>query len=262
MIVANLSGGRDSTTMVVKTLESGKDIDKIIFCDTLYEFPQMYEYIDKLDSWLQRKFNKTIIRLKPSEDILHKWAFTYEIQKGENKGRFRGLPKAIGLDYCTRELKANVTRDYVKALSPNKFKNKILIGYTYNEVENGRISNLSYGISEYPLHEYRFNELECENFLKERGIANPLYKHFKRTGCYLCPKQSTQSLYNLYRFYKQEWAKCKDMEKLAKEINAVTQTFKPNKTLDEYEKDFKKLEATPSLTINIEYEEEAVCFCK
>lgn len=262
MIVANLSGGRDSTTMVVKTLESGKDIDKIIFCDTLYEFPQMYEYIDKLDSYLQRKFNKTIIRLKPSEDILHKWAFTYEIQKGENKGRFRGLPKAIGLDYCTRELKANVTRDYVKALSPNKFKNKILIGYTYNEVENGRISNLSYGISEYPLHEYKFNELECENFLKERGIANPLYKHFKRTGCYLCPKQNTQSLYNLYRFYKQEWAKCKDMEKLAKEINAVTQTFKPNKTLDEYEKDFKKLEAMPSLDISIEYEEEAVCFCK
>lgn len=34
MVFANLSGGRDSSCMVVKWLESGYDIDYIIFCDT------------------------------------------------------------------------------------------------------------------------------------------------------------------------------------------------------------------------------------
>lgn len=259
MTVANLSGGRDSSAMVVKWLEMGNKLDKIIFCDTLYEFPQMYEYLDKLNEYLKRKFDKEITFLKPNDDTLHKWCFEYPIQKGENIGRLRGLPKAMGMDFCTRELKANVTRDYVKSLSPNKFKNDVLIGYTFNEVERGRQSSLSYGVSRYPLHEWHFNEPECTNFLKQRGIANPLYKYFERTGCFLCPKQSTRSLKALYENYPQLWQKCKELENKAKELNCVTQTLKPLKTLQEYEKAFKE---NPSFDFSDDYESEHICFCK
>ena len=54
MISANLSGGRDSSAMVVKYLESGNTLDYVIFCDTGFEFEEMYEYIDKLDLYLQK----------------------------------------------------------------------------------------------------------------------------------------------------------------------------------------------------------------
>lgn len=259
MTIANLSGGRDSTAMVVKWLEMGNSLDKIIFCDTLYEFPQMYDYLNQLNAYLKAKFNKEITFLKPSCDILKKWAFEYPIQRGEYAGRLRGLPKALGLDYCTRELKANATRDFIKNLSNNKFKNDVLIGYTYNEVERGRISNLSYGVSVYPLHQWHFNEYECEEFLKKRAIANPLYKHFERTGCFLCPKQNTRSLKALFENYPNLWEKMKQMENKAQELNCVTQTFKANKSLIEYERLFKE---NPSFDFSDDYESEHICFCK
>lgn len=64
MIFANLSGGRDSSAMIIKWLESNNPLDYIIFCDTKYEFKEMYEYLDKLDEYLKRKFNKSITRLE------------------------------------------------------------------------------------------------------------------------------------------------------------------------------------------------------
>lgn len=60
LTIANLIGGRDSTAMVIRYLELGNNIDYILFCDTAFEFPAMYEYIEKLILYLQRNFNKSI----------------------------------------------------------------------------------------------------------------------------------------------------------------------------------------------------------
>ncbi|WP_276953168.1 phosphoadenosine phosphosulfate reductase domain-containing protein [Helicobacter rodentium] len=259
MTFANLSGGRDSTAMVVRYLELGGKIDFILFCDTHYEFPQMLEYIDKLESYLLEKFNQKLTRLKSEKDLLVKWAYEYPITRGENQGKLRGLPKTIGMDYCTRELKAKPTREFVKNKSPNAFKNTILIGYTYNEVENGRTSSLDYGVAEYPLHQWQWNEVEIERFLRERGIANPLYAHFERTGCFCCPKQSKKSLLNLFKFYPKEWEKCKQMEARAKELGCLNTTFKPNLSCVELESQFKR---NPTMDFTSAYTEDMVCFCR
>ena len=259
MTFANLSGGRDSTAMVVRYLELCGKIDYIVFCDTHYEFPQMLEYIDKLESYLLEKFNQRLTRLRSKEDIFAKWAFTYPITRGENQGKLRGLPKTIGMDYCTRELKAKPSRAFVKNKSPNAFKNTILIGYTYNEVENGRTSSLDYGVAEYPLHQWQWNEREVEAYLRERGIANPLYQHFERTGCYMCPKQSKKSLYALYKHYPQEWEKCKELEKRAQELNCLNTTLKPNITFAELEQEFKR---NPTMDFTQDYSDEMICFCR
>ena len=85
MTFANLGGGRDSTAMVVRYLELGGKIDYIVFCDTHYEFPQMLEYIDKLESYLLEKFNQKLTRLKSEEDLLVKWAYEYPIAKQTNE---------------------------------------------------------------------------------------------------------------------------------------------------------------------------------
>lgn len=268
MTFANLSGGRDSTTMVIKYLELGRKIDYIIFADTLYEFSEMYEYIDKLDLYLKQKFNKSITRLKPKEDILYKWAFSYAITKGEHKGKLRGLPMKVLKDYCTRELKVNPIKAFIKEKLGGSFKpflTQVLIGYTYNEVENGRVTNLDYATAIYPLHEFRMNEKECEDFLKQRGIANPLYKHFKRTGCFLCPKQSKNSWFMLYKHYPKLFDIAKSFESEAKRLNCINQTFNINKSLEELEQEFKNISSFDDLGLefnNLDYDVEHVCFCK
>ncbi len=262
MTLANLSGGRDSTAMVVKWLESGKDLDYIIFCNTGFEFPAMYSYISKLDNYLKKHFNKQITIIQ-NGNTMEKWAFEKPISKGKDEGRKRGLPKVVGKDYCTRELKIKPTRDFVLSKSPNKFKNTALISYTYNEVENGRVSNLEYAISCYPLHEWKMNEPEVTEFLKERGIMNPLYNDFSRTGCFFCPKQSLRSFYTLFKKYPQEWEFMKKWEKHASDLNCVNTTWHRDFKLTELEERFKKegVEREQEL-FNNDYAESETCFCR
>ena len=47
--VVALSGGKDSTAMLLGMIERGMPIDCILFCDTGLEFPAMYEHIAKLE---------------------------------------------------------------------------------------------------------------------------------------------------------------------------------------------------------------------
>ena len=47
MNIVSFSGGKDSTAMLLMMIEKGMKIDKVIFCDTGAEFPQMYEHIKK-----------------------------------------------------------------------------------------------------------------------------------------------------------------------------------------------------------------------
>lgn len=260
MIFANLSGGRDSTAMIVRALEMGIDVDFILFCDLGFEFSLMYEYIEKLDLYLKQNFNKKITTLD-CRGIIEKWAFVYPIVRGEKKGRLRGLPREVGLDYCTREGKARPIGDFVKKVGGNNaFKNKIMIGYTADEVKKGRIVNLNYANAIYPLADWGWNEQECESFLRERGIANPLYKHFKRTGCYFCPHQNKQSLFNLWKYYPQEWEKSKALEMIAKEKGCLNTSFKISKSLSEYQKEFKKVGLLDFGDDS--YQDSEICFCK
>lgn len=256
MIVANLSGGRDSTAMLIRFLELGNKIDYIIFCDTGFEFPEMYDYIDKLDLYIQRNFNQSITRLDSSKEI-ERWAFEKPIAKGQLIGQLRGLPYVNRKDYCTRETKINPTKRFMQSKCSEKYRTTALIGYTHREVENGRTSTLDYAISRYPLHEWGWNEKEVSNFLKERQIMNSLYNLFERTGCYLCPKQNKASLYNVYRHYPHLWQKMKDLEAKAKRLNCVNQTFKL-KSLIEYEKEFAGIQ---KFDFGDEFQEHDTCFC-
>ena len=47
--VVSLSGGKDSTAMLLMMLERGRQIDGILFCDTALEFPGLYAHLDKLE---------------------------------------------------------------------------------------------------------------------------------------------------------------------------------------------------------------------
>ena len=47
--IVSLSGGKDSTALLLRLLEEGKPVDDILFSDTGMEFPQMYEHLQKLE---------------------------------------------------------------------------------------------------------------------------------------------------------------------------------------------------------------------
>ena len=53
--VITLSGGKDSTALLVLMIEKGMPLDCVINADTGMEFPEMYEHLAKLDGYLFRE---------------------------------------------------------------------------------------------------------------------------------------------------------------------------------------------------------------
>ena len=72
--IVSLSGGKDSTAMLLIMIETKIKIDHIVFFDTGWEFPGMSEHMDKLEKYIGRE----IIRLKPRIDfteLFNKYGF-------------------------------------------------------------------------------------------------------------------------------------------------------------------------------------------
>ena len=53
--VLSLSGGKDSTALLLLLLEKNMPIDAVIYADTGMEFPEMEAHIAKLDNLLFRE---------------------------------------------------------------------------------------------------------------------------------------------------------------------------------------------------------------
>ena len=63
--IVSLSGGKDSTAMLLRMLEEGMPVDIILFCDTGLEIEGRYHHIDKLEKYIGR----SITRLKSDYDF-------------------------------------------------------------------------------------------------------------------------------------------------------------------------------------------------
>ena len=48
----SLSGGKDSTAMLLMMLERGMPIDAVLYPDSGMEFPEMYDHLSKVDALL------------------------------------------------------------------------------------------------------------------------------------------------------------------------------------------------------------------
>ncbi|WP_085829048.1 phosphoadenosine phosphosulfate reductase family protein [Clostridium massiliodielmoense] len=222
--IVMFSGGKDSTAMLLKLIEEGEKIDKIVFADTGLEFPDMYRYIERVQDYIKKEI--TIVKGDVSFD---QWFYS-PWTKGKKKGQVRGFPQVVGLGcWAKRELK-------IKPLKKAEGKgNEIFIGIAADEKH--RIYREEYqhdNIYRLPLVEWGMNEKDCINMLKERNLLNPLYTIFKRLGCWLCPKQGMGSLKKLYQNYPDLWDKLKKYE-----VDSPT-GFKINATLEELEQRFKE----------------------
>ena len=54
-VVVSLSGGKDSTAMLLGMLEHGEHIDEIVYADSSVEFPGMYKHIQKIQEYLKER---------------------------------------------------------------------------------------------------------------------------------------------------------------------------------------------------------------
>lgn len=261
--IASWSGGWDSSCMVVLVLEKGLPLDYIVFTDTLAEFDEMYEYIEKFKAYIKRRFNMDITIIDP-DTTFEDWAFT-KITRGDREGKIRGLPLTTVPCYWKRESKIYPFDRWVKKLGITEYKQ--YIGYTYSELQRAKLKADSEGKSLadnqiYPLIDFKMTEQDVGYFLKSRSIDNPLYKHFTRTGCYFCPKQRIEDFYLVYKHHPEKWEKIIQYEILAKNAKAVNTQFSKHASALEMEQLFKKKDKQKSFIFPDDHIEEEYCFCK
>lgn len=195
--IVNLSGGKDSTAMLLRLLELGMRVDRVVFADTGFEFPELYEYLKRVEDYTHIK----IEFLYPTKTF-EEW-FSGELTRGKKEGEPRGMPQVLTPCYWSRESKI------VPLEKVQQEAEVVYVGIAFDEQhrmmkEAGKIK--------YPLVDWGWTEQDCVDYLNKKKMFNPLYVNFNRLGCWLCPQQSTNSLYVLWKNYPELWSKLKALE--------------------------------------------------
>ncbi len=262
--IATISGGKDSVTMCDLLLKNGHQVDEIIFADTLLEFDEMYEYIEKLKKYFKDRYDKDITVLTP-KSTFEVWCLG-TITKGDRKGQIRGIPTVDGMCYWRREAKVRLVERYLKDKYP-KDKKTVYLGYTVEEDRSAtaEVSNLVY---EYPLKDkFKYRESDCIQYLAMQEMENVLYRFFTRLGCFLCPFQSEKSWYELWLNFPKLWKILVDIEYTLYEFEMMGKTvinkhwFSSHRTCEDMEAIFKEKKKQGNL---FDFSDEPLkdCFCK
>lgn len=214
--------------MLLKMIENNMQIDEIVYCNIMAtptigaEYPEMYEYLDKVDKYLIKTIGKKITRLE-SPISFEKQFYTVK-QRGKYEGKIYGFPWNLGA-WCNSKLKVQTLDQYLK----KQGEYISYIGIAYDEPKRfGRLA-----INERaPLYDWQMTEKDCLQYTKENGLYNPLYDKFKRLGCWFCVKQGLDSLRILRHDYPEYWKMMLDWQKDS-EVK-----FKPNYTIQQLEERF------------------------
>ena len=195
--VLSLSGGKDSTAMLLRLLEEKRPVDLILFCDTGLEFPQMYEHLDRLQAYIGRP----IIRLKAEHDFEY-YFFDYSPKrKNPALEQHKGLswPGPRGC-WCTGILKTRVIAAYLREMK-KQYEVIEYVGIAADETKRMKTAC-------YPLVEWAMTEKDCLAYCYERGFDwGGLYQIFRRVSCWCCPLQGLDELRRLHEYFPHLWNK-------------------------------------------------------
>ena len=231
--IAMLSGGRDSTSMVFQLLERGLPLDYILFTDTESEFPEMYEYLNKVNEALKRYGHKIIVLQHKRGESFEDWCFG-KVTRGKRKGLVRGLPMVTQPCYWKREAKVYPFDNFLKT---NNIGSHIqYIGYTASERDRANVKNAN---QKFPLIELNMCEADVDRHLLSIDLVNPLYRFFERTGCYFCPYQKIRGFYVLWKKYPMQWEYMKSLEERLDALDTINPQWNIRYTMKELEYAFE-----------------------
>jgi len=230
--VVSLSGGKNSTAMLLKLLEKNHKVDEIVYVDTKTEFPELYEHLDQLEEYLQENYGLGITRLEFDHDIPY-YMTKYKRKKEEQKDKPLGFP-SLRIRWCTA-MKRDVFNKYIR--DKNLTEIVVYIGFAKEEKHRAklmpRVKNMRF---EYPLLLWDMTSEDCLTYCKQRGFDwNGIYEKFDHLGCWICPFQSLKSIKTLIKEYPEKWQAIKRIEKHLRDLGVKQWKFRADYSTDEIE---------------------------
>jgi 3'-phosphoadenosine 5'-phosphosulfate sulfotransferase (PAPS reductase)/FAD synthetase len=192
-----LSGGKDSTALAIYMRDRHPEINmEYVFCDTHKELPETYEYLTRIEAYL----DKPVIRLSSDlgERGFDHWLTMY-----------RGYLPSPSMRWCTRKLKIEPFERYVGDDPVDLY-----IAIRADEHREGYISTKPNLTPVYPFKEAGITKSEVFRILEESGIGLPeYYKWRTRSGCYFCFFQRKSEWVGLLKNHPDSFSLAKTYEK-------------------------------------------------
>jgi 3'-phosphoadenosine 5'-phosphosulfate sulfotransferase (PAPS reductase)/FAD synthetase len=230
--VASCSFGKDSLAAIIARLERGKPVDEAVYCRIMFdegisaEFPEHEEWIHSHAIPLLKArygIKTTIVR---SPLTYCEQFYTKYVRSKEKAGLYYGFPMMLG-PWCNSRLKVSPIEKWQKTAGDCS----IIVGIAADE--DKRINRATVDGKTLPLVEYGITEVEAFGICQRAGLLSPAYRGGRqRLGCWFCHNQRVGELRRLRQEYPELWLRLMAMEKDS------FRTFKPGKTLIEYEERF------------------------
>lgn len=241
----SLSGGKDSTAMLLLMIEKGMPIDIVLTADTGMEFPEMYEHLEKVDGYLYRQRGLHITTLRNPKGF--EWLMFDEPKRKPSAIQRRieanislcgnGWP-GIRVRWCTGNLKTHLISKKVNELK-GQYHAIHYVGIAYDEQKRCKGET-------YPLVDWRITEAEALQICYNRGFDfGGLYEIYNRASCWCCPFQRIDELRKLRKHHPELWDRLMKLDQRA--ISQFGDTplgkFRPNYTVGQLEERFRREEA-------------------
>ena len=193
--IVSLSGGKDSTAMLLRLLEEKRPVDLILFCDTGLEFSQMYDHLNQLEAYTGRE----ITRLKAPRDFEYYFFEYHPKRKNPVLEQYDGMSwPGPHNRWCTGILKTRVVDNHLKKLRESNTLTEY-VGIAADEADRVKEKN-------YPLIEWSMTEKDCLAYCYERCLScGGLYELFDPVSGWCCPLQGLNELRKLYGHFPDLW---------------------------------------------------------
>ena len=212
----SLSGGKDSSYLLLRMIERGMPIDAVLSADTGMEFPEMYDHLEKMDGLLHRERGIHITTLRHPKGF--EWLMFEEPKQKpktlENRDRL-GIPPCgngwpgIRVRWCTGQLKTHLISKEVNRLKQEK--NALhYVGIAADEAKRCKGE-------QYPLVDWGVTEAQALQGCYDRGFDfGGLYEIYHRASCWCCPFQRIDELRKLRKHHPELWAKLIELDRRAR----------------------------------------------
>lgn len=229
--IASCSFGKDSLAAIITRMEHGEPIDGAVYCrimfdkETSAELPEHEEWIHThAIPLLRTRYGIETTIVQPERTYCDCFHAVYET--GDKVGRIYGFPFLRG-PWCNTRLKTRPMKAWGNGIG----KHKEIVGIASDEEARAKKDTVKGKIL--PLVDHNIAEAEAFGICRRADLLSPAYSGGRcRLGCWFCHNQRVGELRRLRKEHPELWQKLMTLDKES------PVTFKPGKTLRDYDERF------------------------